>query len=97
MQTHLERVQLIFAMLKETIQNKIKNNRVKIIVKPNSSKTEIIKWDSERDALRVSVGAAPEKDKANKEVVKFFSKLMKKKVEIASGGGSREKVLRFID
>ena len=84
-------------MLKEDIQNKIRNNRVKIIVKPNSPRTEIIKWDDERNAFRVAAGAAPEKDKANKEVVKFFSKLLKKKVEIVSGGSSREKVLMFAD
>ena len=83
-------------MLKENIQNKIQKNRLKIIVKPNSSKTEIIKWDDERCALRVAVGAPPEKDKANKEVVKFFSKLLKKKVEIVRGRSSREKVLRVL-
>ena len=35
----------------------------------------------------------PDKDKANKELVKFFSKLLKKKVEIIRGARGREKVL----
>ncbi|MBT5021501.1 YggU family protein [Candidatus Woesearchaeota archaeon] len=76
-------------------QEKISNGRLKIIVRPNSAKTEITKWDSDRDSLRINVAAIPEKDKANKEVVKFFSKLLKKKVEIVSGSSSRQKVLKI--
>ena len=71
----------------------IKNNRLKILVRPNSPKTEIIGWDSEKEALRVSVHAKPEDNAANIEVVKFFSKLLKKRVIIKSGLRSREKLL----
>ena len=71
----------------------IKNNHLKILVKPNSPKTEILKWDSERSALRVTIHAKPEDNEANIEVVKFFSKLLKKKVVIKSGMRSREKLL----
>ncbi|GAI82649.1 unnamed protein product, partial [marine sediment metagenome] len=45
----------------------IKNNQLKIIVKPNSPKTEIVK--AEKDRLRVNVKAPPEQNKANKEII----------------------------
>jgi uncharacterized protein (TIGR00251 family) len=75
----------------------IKNSYLKILVRPSSPKTEIIGWDPERKALRVNVHAKPEDNEANIEIVKFFSKLIKKKVVIKSGLRSKEKILRIID
>ena len=77
------------------IQKYIKNNRLKIIVKPNSPKNQIIKYDSDKQALRVNIKALPESGKANLEVVKFFSKLLKKKVDIITGLKSKQKVLKI--
>ena len=79
-----------------------KNKRIKVIVRPNSPKTKIIGYDKEKKAYRLNVKAQPEKGKANLEVVKFFTKLLKKenkesktnrKIRIVSGLKSREKVL----
>jgi uncharacterized protein (TIGR00251 family) len=75
--------------------NYAENNTIKIIAKPNSPKTEIISWDDEKKALKVNVKAEPEKGKANKEIIKFFSKLSKKEVKIISGKTSKQKLLRF--
>jgi uncharacterized protein (TIGR00251 family) len=72
------------------------DNHLKILVRPNSPKTEIVGWDSERKALRVNVHARPEDNEANVEVVKFFSKLLKQKVIIKSGLRSKEKILKII-
>jgi uncharacterized protein (TIGR00251 family) len=74
----------------------INNNHLKIIAKPNSPKTEIIEYDDSKKALRVNVHAKPDNNEANVEVVKFFSKLLKKKVIIKSGTRSREKLLEII-
>ncbi len=82
-------------MEKSEIEKYIKNGKLAIVAKPNSSKTEIIGYDENKKALRVSIAALPDKDKANKEVVKFFSKLLKKKVLIFSGTKSREKILEI--
>ncbi|MBU1201556.1 MAG: YggU family protein [Nanoarchaeota archaeon] len=76
------------------IDQYIKNNTLKILVKPNSKKTKIVGFDEPRSALRVEVAAPPEDNKANLEVVKFFSKLLKKKVRIKLGLKSKEKVLQ---
>lgn len=69
----------------------IKQNKIKVIVKPNSPKTEITK--QEKDILKLNVKAPPEKGKANKEVIKFFTKLLKKQVKITKGFKSKEKIL----
>ena len=74
---------------------KIIDSRLKIIVRPNASKNKIIGFDSGRNAYRVNIHAHPEQGKANVEVIKYFSKLLKKKVEIVTGHTSKEKVLRI--
>lgn len=74
----------------------IRNSSLKITVKPNSSKTVISGYDAEKNIIKVDVAAVPDKDKANKEIVKFFSKLLKQKVRIKSGLRSREKILEIV-
>lgn len=65
----------------------------KIIVKGNSSKNEITGFDKGKNAYRVNIKAPAQKGKANKEIVKFFSRLLKKRIEITKGLKSREKIL----
>ncbi len=69
------------------------SGKVKILVKPNSKKTEILGWDEERKAFRVAVAAPAEDNKANIAVIKFFSKLTGKRVRILTGLKSKEKIL----
>ena len=61
----------------------------------NSLENKIIGFDSNKNALRVEIKEAAEKNKANKEIIKFFSRLLKKKVRIAAGLSSKEKVLEI--
>lgn len=75
------------------LENYIVEGKLAIIVKPSSPKTKMVGWDG--TSLRLDVKGVPEKGRANTEVVKFFSKLLKKKVEIISGAKSRKKVLKF--
>jgi len=79
MQAYLERLQI--------------EGKMRIIVKPRSPQNAILSWDKEKNALRVAIKAEPEKGKANKEVVKYFSKLLQKKIKIVSGLKSRTKVI----
>lgn len=71
----------------------IKEKTFRIIAKPNSPKNRIIGFDEEKGAYRVEIEARPEQNKANIEIIKFFSKLLKKRVRIIKGLKSREKVL----
>jgi len=90
-QAHLERLQL-----KMDVSKFILNNSISIIVRPNASKNEILAYDEAKKALRVAIAAVPDKNKANKEIIKFFSKLLGKKVVIKKGLRSRNKVLEII-
>ena len=75
------------------LEKYIKNNRLKVLVKPNAKKNEIISFDDKREALRVNIKAPAEKNKANIEILKFFKKLTKKSVSISQGLKSKEKIL----
>jgi uncharacterized protein len=71
------------------------NDRLKILVKVNAPKTEILEWDSNKGALKVNVKAVPEKGKANSEIEKFFSKYFKKDVRVVNGLKSKLKTLKI--
>ncbi|MFH1827982.1 MAG: DUF167 domain-containing protein [Nanoarchaeota archaeon] len=73
----------------------IKSTIFKIIVKPNASKNQIIGYDTNKDAYRISIKAKAEKNKANIEVIKFLSKQLGKKVIILRGKQSREKIIKI--
>lgn len=72
----------------------IKENSFKVIVKPNSSRNEILSYDQERGAYRINIKAKAEDNKANIEVIKFLSRLLKKRVGIVKGLRSKEKVIK---
>lgn len=71
----------------------LKNNILKIKVVPNSQREELIETES---GLKLYLKAAPEKGKANQEVIKFFKKEFGLRASIEKGEKSREKVLRVL-
>lgn len=75
----------------------IQTNKFKIIAKPSSKESKIEGFDKERNAYRVAIKAKSEGNKANIELIKFLSKLLKKKVKIVSGLKSKEKIIETID
>ncbi len=64
-----------------------------IHVQPKAKKNTVEGVDEWRGRLKVKVKAPPVEGKANKEVVKFFSRLLDTEVEIVKGETSREKDL----
>lgn len=74
------------------IESAVQQNKIRIVVKANAKKSEILSVD---DAVHVAIAAPAEKNKANEEIVRFFSKLLKKKVRILSGLTRRNKVLQI--
>lgn len=79
------------------VEKYIQNNSLSLHVRPGAPKTIIRGWDETREALRVDIAAQPENNKANVEVLKFFSKLLKKKVVLIRGQSDRRKVIRIED
>jgi uncharacterized protein (TIGR00251 family) len=78
------------------IEKYIINRTLRVIVKPNSSNTEIVGWDENKKMLRIAVAAVPDKNKANAELLKFIRKETGKKCELVRGPKSREKVVEFV-
>lgn len=68
---------------------------IKVIVKPNSPKNEIICFDKNKQAYKINIKAKAENNKANKELIKFLSKTLNKKVKIKKGIKSREKIINI--
>jgi uncharacterized protein (TIGR00251 family) len=73
----------------------IKEKSFRIIVRANATKNEIKGFDTEKGAYKVSIKEKAEGNRANIEVIKFFSRLLKKRVRIIKGLKSKEKVLRI--
>lgn len=78
-----------------TLQDYVIKDKLHILVKPNAKKTEILGYDPVKKTVRIAVAAPAGKDKANKELLKFVSKTLKKKVHFVSGLRSKEKVLEI--
>ena len=78
------------------INKYIINNKLHVHVKPNANKTAILKYNKEKQVVEVALKAIPEKGEANKELIKFLTKLLKKKVKIKSGARSRNKTIELL-
>jgi len=64
----------------------MKTETIKLIIKPNSSVTGI--YGIYRNRIKIKLAAAPEKGKANKELIKFISSkigISKKNIKIIAG------------
>jgi uncharacterized protein (TIGR00251 family) len=64
---------------------------LEILVKTNKNKTEIVKIENNVYFLNVKGKAID--NEANLEIIKFFSKLNKKRVRIVKGLKNRKKIL----
>ena len=75
----------------------IKESKFKAIVKPNSGENKVIDFDKDKNAYIIKIKSRAEDNKANIELIKFLSKLLKKKARIASGLRSREKIIQVLN
>jgi uncharacterized protein len=71
----------------------IKNNQLRIKAKPGARETKILKI--ENNVVHIAIAAQPEDGKANHELERFLTKLLKRKAVMKSGFSSREKVVVF--
>ena len=74
------------------IQKHLKNGTLTLRVAPRSGREELVEREN---GLKLFLKAPAEDNKANLELIKFFKKEFKLKVEIISGMKSREKVVRI--
>jgi len=84
--------------MKEKLKNK---NYLRIKVIPNSSNNEIkeiMTDDSGEETIKIKIKAAPEKGKANIELIKFLSKeldIKRSNISIISGKTDRIKLIKI--
>ena len=88
MRPHLERL-----FLKQEIKGKL----LKVKVKPGSKENSVESWDKETQTLFVRLKAAPEKGKANSELLKFLKRELCIDARLKSGFASREKIVEIIN
>ncbi len=67
--------------------------QLRIRVKPSSNKNKIVKMED--GVFKIWVKSAPEKGKANKELLKYLKKITGIHVKIASGLTSKNKTIEF--
>lgn len=72
-------------------------NKFKILVRTNAKENKLECFDKEKGVYRLDIKARPENNKANVEIIKFFSKMLKKEVMIASGYKSRENTIKVLE
>ena len=87
-------------MLEEYVEKFNKNKEVYLRIKgrPGAAKTEI-KEILDDDTIKITIAAAPEKGKANQELIKFLSKTFavdKNNVKILSGKSEKIKLIKII-
>jgi len=68
---------------------------IKIKVKTNQRSSKILAYDEATKTFKVAIAAKPENNKANEEVIKFFTRMLKRPVKIKTGFTSKEKLLVF--
>jgi len=74
----------------------IKESKFKIYVKTNKNQNKLMGFDQEKQAYVLEINAKPIENEANKEIVRFLSKLLKKKVVIKSGLKSKIKYIEVL-
>lgn len=77
----------------DKLQEILSHSLITLKVRPNAPKTEI--KGMKEDIILLNVKAAPEDNKANIEIIKFFTRLTKKKVRIKQGLTSKLKILQL--
>jgi len=76
------------------IDDYIKNNKIEVIVKPNSKSNNLC-WDEQKQLLKLDIKAPAENNKANIELIRFLRKLLKKDIKIISGLKNKRKIIQI--
>lgn len=74
----------------------IKESRFNVIVKTKSNSNKLVGFDKEKQAYSLNIKAVLEKGQANKEIIRFLSRLSKKQVRIVRGVKNKEKIIEVL-
>lgn len=74
----------------------IKESIFKVIIKTSSRENKILGFDPVKKAYKIELKARPIEGEANKELIKFLSKELRKQVRIKTGFTSKEKMVELL-
>jgi uncharacterized protein (TIGR00251 family) len=83
-------------MLRELLLEKARSGTIRVEIKADAGRNEVLGWMPEKEAFKVSIKAPPKEGRANTELVRFLSKILGKEVRIVSGHTSKRKVLKVL-
>ena len=66
-----------------------------VIIRPNARQNKVIGFNEMKRAYNIQIKGPPKDNRANTELVKFLSNLLKKDVVIVRGLRSKEKLIRI--
>ena len=78
----------------EALLQALQNGRVSLRVSTSAAKTELV--GSKRYGFLLSLKAQPHKGLANKELVRFCTRLAKKRVRIVAGLKTKTKIIELV-
>ena len=68
----------------------------KVIVKTGCAENKIVSFDELKNAYKIELDAKPIEGEANKELIKFLSRELRKQVRIKTGFTNKEKIIEVI-
>jgi uncharacterized protein (TIGR00251 family) len=81
---------------KQLLRKRAESGIIVVEAVPNSARNELVSFDEEKGHFKVRVNAPPAKGKANRELERFLSKVLGKKVRVVSGHAGRRKSLGVV-
>ncbi|MBI4145160.1 YggU family protein [Candidatus Woesearchaeota archaeon] len=75
----------------------IHNHHIKVRARPGADETKVLGCDEARHAVKISVAAPAQDNKANILLLKFLKKQLGKQVRLVSGATSRDKVVEIVE
>ena len=78
------------------LKEKSSSGTFRVLIKPNSPRTEILNYSEPEDYFKIAVSAPPRENRANLELVKFLTRLLGRKVRIKSGHSGKRKVIELV-
>ncbi|MDK2789502.1 MAG: uncharacterized protein PWP15_9 [Methanothermococcus sp.] len=83
--------------IEELVRDSKNGVLIDIEITPNAKKNQIGGINTWRKRLEIRIKEQPIEGKANKEIIKFLKKTLKKNIEIVAGSTSSQKTVLVVD
>lgn len=83
-------------VLETLLKEKASSGTLRVLIKPNAPRTEIMNYSEAESYFKIAVAAPPKEGRANLELARFLSRALGRKVRVKSGHSSKRKVLEVL-